>query len=106
MGAQEIRGTALRGDEPKRLQLSDGSRLMLDGQESRGRVAWRRLGDHRGPSPTRSVSVRDAVNLAGEEYGDYVRTRTRVEAEWMRAMSDWYRDEANRLSEELTTATA
>jgi hypothetical protein len=30
-----------------------------------------------------------------------VATRTRAEAEWMRAMADWYRDQADRLCSEL-----
>ena len=30
MTEEQVRGMTLHGDEPKRLELSDGSRLMLD----------------------------------------------------------------------------
>src|SRR5215210_4443243 len=104
MAAERVRGERLRGDTPQRLQLSDGSRLMLDGQEGRGQVGWRRLGDRRGPAPAHDVSVDEAVRLAGDEFSGYVATRTRAEAEWMRAMADWYRDQADRLCDQLVTA--
>jgi hypothetical protein len=100
MADTEVRGTTLRGDEPKRLELSDGSRLLLDGETPDGRpVAWRRIGRERGV-----VSVPDASRLAGEEFADYVAVRTRAEVEWLRAMSDWYREQAARLQAQLAEA--
>jgi len=87
------------------LVLSDGSRLKLAGAES-GRVAWRRTdGRAEGERP---LSYREAVHLAGAEYSDYVRVRTRAEAGWLRAVADWCGTEAERLereAEEVPTAT-
>jgi hypothetical protein len=96
MADQGVRGTGLRGDEPKRLELSDGSRLMLDGGSQDERMAWRRLG--RGHT---SVSVAEAAALAGDEFADYVKVRTRAEVEWLRAVADWYRQRADRLQDQL-----
>jgi hypothetical protein len=99
MSDSTIRGTRLRGDAPSRLDLSDGSRLMLDGTADQERVEWRRLGRRR----TR-VSVSEAARLAGDEFAEYVTVRTRAEAEWLRAVSDWYREQADRLQRELVDA--
>jgi hypothetical protein len=96
-----IRGTSLRGEAPRRLELSDGTRLMLDGTVDQGQVKWRRLGRRR----TR-VSVSEARRLAGDEFAEYVTVRTRAEAEWLRAVSDWYREQADRLQRELREARA
>jgi hypothetical protein len=90
-----IRGTGLRGDAPRRLDLSDGTRLMLDGTVQE-RVEWRRLGRHR-----TGISVSEATRLAGDEFAEYVTVRTRAEAEWLRAVSDWYREQADHLEREL-----
>jgi hypothetical protein len=92
--ADQVRGITLRGDEPKRLELSDGSRLMLDGASEERE--WRRLG--RGHT---NVSVSEAADLAGHEFADYVEVRTRAEVEWLRAVADWYRQQADRLQEQL-----
>ena len=100
MADSEVRGTTLRGDEPKRLELSDGSRLSLDGESPDGRpVAWRRVGRDRGV-----VSVPEAKRLAGKEFEGFVAVRTRAEVEWLRAMSDWYREQAARLQAQLGEA--
>ena len=99
MSDSRIRGTGLRGDAPSRLELSDGSRLMLDGTADQERVEWRRLGRRR----TR-VSVSEAARLAGDEFAEYVTVRTRAETEWLRAVSDWYREQADRLQRELVEA--
>ena len=98
MSDGRIRGTTLRGDAPSRLELSDGSRLMLDGTVDQAHVGWRRLGRRR-----TAISVSEARRLAGDEYGRYVAVRTRAEAEWLRAVSDWYRDQAERLERELAS---
>jgi hypothetical protein len=100
MADKRVRGTRLRGDDPRRLQLSDGSRLLLDGETpDQGRVEWRRLGRRRS-----NVSVSEAVDLAGEEFAAYVAVRTRAEVEWLRAVSDWYRQQAERLQSQLADA--
>jgi hypothetical protein len=100
MADQQVRGFALRGDEPQRLELSDGSRLMLDGA-SEERTEWRRLGRRHS-----DVSVSEAVDLAGSEFADYVEVRTRAEVEWLRAVADWYRQQADRLNGQLADASA
>jgi hypothetical protein len=96
-----IRGRTLRGDDPQRLELSDGSRLMLDASTARETVNWRRLGRRRS-----NVTVSEASALAGDEFGNYVKVRTRAEAAWLRAMSDWYREQADRLQREMAEAGA
>ena len=101
MAEQRVRGTTLRGDEPKRLELSDGSRLMLDGTSEADRTEWRRLGRRRS-----NLSVSDAIELAGDEYADYVAVRTRAEVEWLRAVADWYRQQADSLQRQLADARA
>ena len=101
MGSEPIRGTCLRGDEPKRLQLSDGSRLLLDGSDERGPVEWRRLGRRRS-----SISVSEARRLAGSQYSGYVETRTKAEIEWLHTVADWYREQAELLQRELAEARA
>ena len=97
---ERVRGTTLHGDEPKRLELSDGSRLMLDA-ETEDRKVWRRLG--RGHT---SVSVAEARDLAGDEFSGYVETRTRSEVEWLRAVADWYRQRADHLQGQLADTRA
>jgi hypothetical protein len=94
--AERVRGTTLHGDEPQRLELSDGSRLMLDSEAGEERKLWRRLG--RGQ---KSVSVTEARDLAGDEFAGYVDVRTRAEVEWLRAVADWYRQRAERLQSQL-----
>ena len=101
MADEQVRGTTLRGDEPKRLELSDGSRLLLDGSADQDRVEWKRLGRRRS-----RLSVAEARRLAGDEYAGYVATRTRAEAEWLRAVADWYREQADRLQRELADTPA
>lgn len=93
---KQVRGRTLRGDEPQRLELSDGSRLMLDSEAGEERKVWRRLG--RGHT---SVSVAEARDLAGDEFAGYVETRTRSEVEWLRAVADWYRQRADGLQAQL-----
>jgi hypothetical protein len=101
MADEQVRGTTLRGDEPKRLELSDGSRLLLDGSANQDRIEWRRLGGRHANVSHQSISVAEARRLAGDDYVGYVATRTRAEAEWLRAVSDWYREQADRLQHEL-----
>jgi hypothetical protein len=92
----------LHGEQPKRLSLSDGSRLLLDSESrSHGPVRWKLLGGRRRRGPD-EVSVREARALAGERFERYVAIRTRAEAQWMRAVADWYREQADQLEAELT----
>ncbi len=102
MPEQRVRGVGLHGEEPKRLSLSDGSRLVLDSESSRrGRgVRWKRIGWRRRDG-SNEVSVDEARQLAGSRFDDYVTTRTKAEAEWMRAVADWYREQADGLSGQL-----
>jgi hypothetical protein len=97
--AGELRGVWTRGGEPKELVLSDGSRLALQPAE-RGKVLWRRSEGRDGDGGT--LSVGEALDLAGDEFADYVTVRTRAEAEWLRAVADWCGGEAERLDRELT----
>jgi hypothetical protein len=105
MAGERVRGVHLHGDEPKRLALSDGSRLLLDceGGES-GRIGWRRIGWRREGlhgGVTNAISLPEAIEAAGDEYARYVEVRTRAEAAWMRAVADWYREQADRLEGSL-----
>jgi hypothetical protein len=97
-GAGELRGVWTRGAEPQELVLSDGSRLALQPAE-RGRVLWRRTEARDGDAGP--LSVDEALDLAGDEFADYVAVRTRAEAEWLRAVADWCGQEAERLDHEL-----
>ena len=99
MAEHRVRGMALQGDEPRRLELSDGSRLMLDGGSGEDRTEWRRLGRRHS-----NLSVSEAVDLAGHDYADYVEVRTRAEVEWLRAVADWYRQQADGLQRQLAEA--
>jgi hypothetical protein len=102
MPEQRVNGVGLHGDEPKRLCLSDGSRLVLD-PESRsrsGNVVWKRVGWRRRDG-SNDVSVREAQDLAGDGFECYVTTRTKAEAAWMHSVADWYHEQANRLSADL-----
>jgi hypothetical protein len=95
---REIRGVWTRGDTPKELVLSDGTRLRLESPE-RGRVEWHRTDELRGGEET--ISTQRARELAGPEFARYVSVRTRAEAEWLRAVADWCGAEAGRLEREL-----
>jgi hypothetical protein len=104
MAADGIMGIEIDGAEPKELVLSDGSRLCLETEAlDRGRVEWRRCADGAAGDP---VSLPDAIDLAGDDYSEYVAVRTRAEVEWMRTVAEWYREQAELLSRELRAATA
>jgi hypothetical protein len=95
--AGDLRGVWTRGDEPKELVLSDGSRISLaDG--GHGRVLWRRTDSRDGGDEM--ISYHRALELAGDEFSDYVRVRTRAEAGWLRAVAEWCGGEAERLERE------
>ena len=46
------------------------------------------------------------MRLAGDEYADFVRVRTRSEVAWLRLVSEWFQEEAQRLDSELSAAAA
>lgn len=98
MGESGIRpaGTRLEGRVPQELVLSDGSRLILGSATDDAGARWRRCAD----SGTEDVSIKRARELAGTEFGDYVRVRTRSEAEWLRTLAQWASEEAERLDRE------
>ncbi len=101
----EVTGLGLHGDEPKRLSLSDGTRLVLDTHScDDGSVSWKRVGWRR--NGRNEVSVAEASSLAGGGFGDYVRVRTRAEAAWMETVAAWYAEQAARLRSQLETAPA
>jgi hypothetical protein len=105
MAGDGIRGIDVDGAEPKELMLSDGSRLRLEGGTTeQPRAIWRRRdGDGRDRDV---LTVDQAIAIAGPEHAGYVEVRTRAEAEWLRAVSDWYGEQANALADELRLARA
>jgi hypothetical protein len=103
MEAKTIQGIQVGGREPKALLLNDGTRLALEEDIGPGgRADWTRVGDD--GIGTEGLSVVDALQVAGNEYADYVRIRTRSEIAWLRLVSEWFDDEAERLDRELTDA--
>ena len=98
-------GPRLRGRAPKALDLGDGAMLALDHDgPGAGRADWalRRDGEE---WPT-GVSVAEAIEIAGTEHADYVRTRTRAEIAWLRVASEWFNEQAERLDRELAGSRA
>jgi hypothetical protein len=96
----DLRGVWTRGDAPKELVLSDGSRLVLRPAED-GRVVWERAETRNGDDGV--LSVPEAMKLAGTEFTGYVAVRTRAETEWLRAIAEWCNTEAGRLERELAS---
>jgi hypothetical protein len=104
MQAKDTHGVKVGGREPKALLLSDGTRLALEEDIGPGgRADWTLVGDE-GSEGAEELSVAEAVQLAGEEHADYVRVRTRSEVAWLRLVSEWFDDQAERLDRELTAA--
>jgi hypothetical protein len=52
------------------------------------------------------ISVPAALAGAGEERAEHVRVRTRAEVAWLRLVSEWFDQEAERLDRELAAARA
>ena len=99
-----MRGIQVGGREPKALLLSDGTRLSLEEDTGpRGRADWTLVGDD--GEAAGELSVTDAIRIAGDQHADYVRIRTRSEVAWLRLVSEWFEQEAERLDLELTSAT-
>jgi hypothetical protein len=103
MEAKSVHGIQVGGREPKALLMNDGTRLSLEEDIGPGGHAdWTLVGDE--GTGTEGISVGDALQVAGDEYADYVRIRTRAEIAWLRLVSEWFDEEAKRLDRELTEA--
>jgi hypothetical protein len=98
-----VQGVQIGGREPKALLLSDGTRLSLEDEGPGGRADWTLVGDERAEAD--GLTVADAVRLAGEEYAEYVRIRTRSEVAWLRLVSEWFDEQAERLDQDLASAS-
>ena len=105
MGNERVQGQRLRGRAPKTLDLGDGGVLALDHEAAdAGCADWTLVRD--GEERATGVSVAKALELAGSEHADYVRTRTRAEVAWLRIVSEWFSDQAERLDRELAGSRA
>ena len=103
MEANTVRGIQVGGREPKALLLSDGTRLSLEEDIGpRGRADWTLVGDD--GEAAGELSVTDAMRLAGDQHAEYVRIRTRSEVAWLRLVSEWFDQEAERLDHDLAAA--
>ena len=103
MERNDVQGIQVGGREPKALLLSDGSRLALEDETGPGgRADWALIGDD--GAAANGISVAEAVSVAGDEYADYVRVRTRSEVAWLRLVSEWFDEQAERLDHELARA--
>jgi hypothetical protein len=95
----------LRGRAPKALELGDGATLALDHETpAAGRADWTLLRD--GQERPAGVSVAEAIEIAGDDHADYVRTRTRAEVAWLQVVSEWFSEQAERLDRELAGSRA
>jgi hypothetical protein len=103
MDANDVRGIQVGGREPKALLMNDGTRLSLEEDIGPGgRADWTVVGDE--GVGAEGISVGDAVRMAGDDYADYVRIRTRAEIAWLSLVSEWFDGEAKRLDGELAAA--
>jgi hypothetical protein len=110
---RQIRGTHVRGEEPKELVLNDGSELALENDPLDAEPDWTEKVDWMRIEPTddgtpgehaKELSVDEAMDLAGDEFAGYVAVRTRAEVEWLRLISEWYGEQADRLARDLDGA--
>ena len=83
--------------------MRDGATLSMEERaQNESLTEWVLTGS---PEPQDgTVSVAQALSLAGDEYADYVSVRTRSEVAWLRLVSEWFADQANRLDGELAAA--
>ena len=103
MESKETQGTKVGGREPKALLLDDGTRLALEDEAGPGgRADWTLVGDDGDAS--NGITVREALAVAGDEYADYVKVRTRSEVAWLRIVAEWFDEQAERLDRELAAA--
>lgn len=98
-----ISGVKVGGRNPKALLLSDGTRLALeDAENASGRSEWTRVGESNGNAE--EISVAEAMRLAGDDHAAYITVRTRAEVEWLNLVAEWYREQAEELSDDLAAA--
>lgn len=85
------------------VQLSDGTTLTLEEKaQNESLNEWVLTGSENPSDGT--LSVAQAMSLAGDEHGNYVSVRTRSEVAWLRLVSEWFAEQADRLDGELTAA--
>jgi hypothetical protein len=101
----DVQGVQVRGRAPKALELSDGTTLALEERAQRESLTEWVLTGQAQPDES-AVSVAQAMSLAGEEYAEYVSVRTRSEVAWLRLVSEWFAEQADRLDGELSAARA
>jgi hypothetical protein len=93
MNVQDVQG----------VEIGDGRTLTLEEQaQNESLTEWVLTGSEEPSAGT--VSVAQALSLAGEEYADYVSARTRSEVAWLRVVSEWFAEQADRLDGELAAA--
>ena len=85
------------------VKLGDGTTLTLEEQaQNESLTEWVLTGSE-GPDAG-TVSVAKAMSIAGDEYADYFSVRTRSEVAWLRLVSEWFAEQADRLDGELAAA--
>ena len=85
------------------VELGDGKTLTLEERaQNESLNEWVLTGSEE-PSEA-PVSIAQALSLAGDEHGDYVSVRTRSEVAWLRLVSEWFAEQADRLDGELAAA--
>jgi hypothetical protein len=84
------------------VELSNGTTLTLEEKtQNESLTEWVLTGTE---EPSRgTVTVAQAMNLAGED-AEYVSVRTRSEVAWLRLVSEWFAEQADRLDGELAAA--
>lgn len=103
--SKNVEAVQVGGREPKALLLSDGSRLALEDEAGPGgRSDWTLVGDEGHDSD--GISVAEAMRIAGDDHAEYVRVRTRAEVAWLRVVSEWFEEQAERLDRDLSAARA
>jgi hypothetical protein len=103
--SKDLQGVQLEGVEPKALLLNDGSKLALEDEAAPGgRSDWTLVAED--GHDRAGVSVAEAMRIAGEDHADYVRVRTRAEVAWLRVVSEWFEEQAERLDRDLVAARA
>lgn len=84
------------------VKLQDGATLSLEEKaQNESLTKWVLTGSE---EPAGPMSVAQAMSLAGDEYADYVSVRTRSEVAWLRLVSEWFAEQADRLDGELHAA--
>ena len=105
--SENVEAVQLGGREPKALLLSDGTRLALEDEAGPGgRSDWTLVGDDGHDAAGLGLSVAEAMRIAGEDHAEYVQVRTRAEVAWLRVVSEWFEDQAERLDRDLSAARA